>query len=247
MDQMNANPQQRLMVVRNPDDIEATLLDHCPCLQAGSALIWAARRRPFGFNHLVVATDLASGRPDAILAVHDRTAGDAPFLLLETGLTDAATASMMRRMVGRMLAEIIGRGLPLPVIAARTRMPALCTALHDLSRRVSGSVFHPDPRSNVVTLAAAGIAHRIARAVGEPLRFDSTATAMLWAGARGRRLVSGETAAVPLFVVLDLRAATETALSEAARWLYRSRSAPPRGVGPRGACPRLATRHAPTG
>ena len=130
MDQMNANPQQRLMVVRNPDDIEATLLDHCPCLQAGSALIWAARRRPFGFNHLVVATDLASGRPDAILAVHDRTAGDAPFLLLETGLTPRALLEALKAIEQRL-----GRVATYRVPACRpcaprcTICPAACPAV----------------------------------------------------------------------------------------------------------------------
>jgi len=247
MDQMKPNARQRLMVVRDPDDIEATLVDHCPCLQAGSALVWAARRRPFGFNHLVVATDPASGLPDAILAVHDRTAGEAPFLLLEMGLTSAVAASVMRRMVGQMIAEMIGRGLPLPVIAARTRSAALCSALHALSGRVAGSAFHPEPGSNVVALAAAAMAHRIARAVGEKVRFDDTAAAMLKAGVSGRRRAPGEEAAVPLFVVLDPREATETELSNAARWLYRSRSAPQRGGAVRGAGPRLAVLHAPSG
>jgi hypothetical protein len=105
------------------------------------------------------------------------------------------------------------------VIAVRGRMPALCETLRALCRHAEGSALHPEPRTNVVSLAAADLAYRVARSAGETPRFEATAEVMRSVqGQRPRHAV-----AAPLMAVLDLRSVAEATLIYGARWLYRSR------------------------
>jgi hypothetical protein len=179
-------------------------------------------------NHLVLATDCGNGRHAGFLIAYDGVTAREPFLLLEATLSCAAADRevVLRRMIAVGILRLIGLGQPPPVIAALTRNPALCNALLELSHHVAHCGLHPDPLTNVASLATASMAHRVARAAGERPRFDVTARAMLQAGAgsRGRWLdQSRDSLATPVMAVLDLRATSESALIDGARGLYRSR------------------------
>jgi hypothetical protein len=227
----------RLNFVSDRDAIDDIIQDRNPDSPpsgtvASLALNWAVRRQKQDVNHLVMATDSQTGRHAGFLVAHDRTTGAEPFLLLEATLACAPAdrVVVLRRMVGMAILRMIGTGMPLSVIAVRTRTPALCNVLLDLSRRVAGSALHPEPWGNLVCLETAALAHRVAWAAGEKPRFSATARAMVQAGAgrRGRAeagFALSEETTTPVLAVLDLRAVPEAALIEGARWLYRTRLA----------------------
>jgi hypothetical protein len=234
MDHVCAGRGQRLSFVRDQQAIDDLVQDRNPesppsGTLAALALNWAVRRRPHDVNHVVLATDRHSGRHEGFLVAHDGRTHREPFLLLEATLTGAAAdrVVVLRRMVALGILRLIGCGQPPGVIAVRTRIPALCHALYDLAHQIDAASLHPEPRTNIIGMDTALLAHRIVRALGEKPRFCVTASVMLQADGRGRRrlperLLLGETAGT-MVAVLDLRAVAEPDLVEGARWLYRSR------------------------
>jgi hypothetical protein len=208
MDHVCAGRQLRLSFVRDPHVIAAIIhrggAEPAPHETLASlALAWAVRRQPQDVNHIVLAATRPTGQHRGFLVAHDGATGLEPFLLLDVSLTATPQEAdvVLRRMLGLAVLRMVGFGQSPGVLVARTRQPALCQALRDLARHVPAAAFHPDPASNIVPLATATLAQRVARAAGEPGRFLGNAG----------------------LAVLDLRAAPEPALIDGARWLYRAR------------------------
>lgn len=231
MDYVNAGRRLRLTYVRDLDGIDAIVFGRGPgapltggrCAAPLAGLVGAGL---VGNGHLVLATERSSGREQGILIAGDRETTMEPFLLLDTIPAAAAPEdpAILRRMIAVAILRMTGLGQMPGVVATRTHIPALCHALRDLGRRITPAVFHPEPgNNNIIPLTTAALAHRVARAVKEPPRFDATA-AMLTTGANRRKRRDDTAACVTsMLAVLDLRAADETSVVEGARWLYRSR------------------------
>jgi len=195
---------------------------------ANRSMAWAIRHRQTPIDHLILASLNAPGPVVGLLTAQDRVTdrGD-PFLLLDNAMIDAAaiTEREFSRMLAMMIVRIIDfRRMP-TAIAARTQNPALARALRDISRRATGASFYPEPDAAAIPLATGALAYRIARSLGGPARFESTAAALRLRGSAGSAPIAH--AASPCLAILDLRGVREDALVEATRQIYRTRTERP--------------------
>lgn len=169
----------------------------------------------FAADQLVEAVDQQSGRCLGLMAGQARVSSYETFMLLEPLMpsSGAVTSALERRMLAGLLMRLLAHEELPAAIVARTSSTALCAAMRELGLKYDGVRFFPAPDTNVLPMATAALAQRIARAIAmrphDGRRFDATGFAP--AG----------------FVMLDLREADEAVLMERARKIYRARL--PRG------------------
>ncbi len=230
----------RMTYLRDPASIEELDQDRILAELSASAGYPGAilsRRRFSDFDHLVVASDIDTGRVLGLLGARDGATPREDFILLETAyVTPAARGKMvMNRMIALSMLRIAGFGPAPRVLVAPTSSPVWYRSLCELSRRFSG-VFFPEPDSPAIRLDSAALAQRIAREIGPNLRFEAATGTLrggLAAAALARvRPASSDPRIDALFgqilqpadlmlTVLDFRARSETEILDDARRVYR--------------------------
>lgn len=203
---------------------------------------WIGRTPLTDYDHVVLASDRRSGRCVGLLGARDgATERDEEFLLIRTAFVaeHARGKGLMRRMIALTMLRAAGNDAMPRIIAARTSSRMFYRVLHGFGERIPGMVMYPDPDAGPVNLPAAGLAQRIARQVGYGIRFEAGTGAL-----RGGLVAAGGVASSPtpilskdpridalfgrtlappdqMLMVLDLRGASEEAIIEQARCIYR--------------------------
>ncbi len=201
---------------------------------------WVGRMPLTEYDHVVLASDRRSGHCLGVMGARDGvTERDEEFLFIHTGFVAerARGRGLMRRMIALTLLRAAGNDAMPRVIAARTSSGLFYRVLHDFGTRIPEVVVYPDPEARPVSLPAAGLAQRIARQVARGTRFEPGTGAL-----RGGLLAAGgeptppmlshdpqidelfgRTLAPPdqILAMVDLRAASEEAIVEEARRIYR--------------------------
>ena len=201
------------------DDETRRGLDACP---GGLGALRAAQ-------HVTFATD-DSGRLVGLVAATPRSTTHEPFLFLDTVLvsSDRAGQRLLRRLLALLVLRVAGReGIP-HAIAAALPDEAIAWAFRALTTAFTGSVTHPQGAGETVSLATARLATRIAREVAPSRSYDLSRSMLRNAGSGH----VANTTALPCqvadrpddcLVVLDLRGADETVITDDARVAYRRR------------------------
>lgn len=218
MDQLLAGPRHSLTYVRDPEMFD-TLMPH---QVSGELLTYIFPGD--AFPHVVLATNRRTRRCEGVIAARERDTGQESFLLVDIGIAvpGADSTVLFRRMIALVLARLTE---PLPAaLAVATRSRALALAVCDAGRRIDGAACYPGAERAVIPLAQAGLAHRIARAAGLPVRFAATAAALAADRASdGAADGAADTVNDRMLVVLDLRGCDLPAILDGAGRLYRAR------------------------
>jgi GNAT superfamily N-acetyltransferase len=192
------------------------------------------------YDHVVLASDRRSGHCLGVMGARDGvTERDEEFLFIHTGFVAerARGRGLMRRMIALTLLRAAGNDTMPRVIAARTSSRLFYRVLHDFGTRIPEVAVYPDLEAGPVSLPAAGLAQRIARQVARGTRFEPGTGAL-----RGGLLAAGG-ASIPstlshdpridelfgrtlapsdqILAMVDLRGASEDAIVEEARRIYR--------------------------
>jgi len=203
---------------------------------------WLDRCAPADYDHLVVAEDRTDGRTVGILSANDHASAAERFLFVDAAFVapTARKRRIMRRMLATALLQSARRG-PVPlVIAVRTCNPMFFLALRRFARYLPGATLYPALEDTMVSLAAAKLARRIARAISPACRFEP-GTGVL----RGTLVAHGLLGCAQpmpaydpeidtmfarrlgpvdqLLAVLDLRSIDEATILDKARRLHRRR------------------------
>lgn len=203
---------------------------------------WIGRTPLTEYDHVVLASDRRSGRCLGLLGARDgATERDEEFLFIRTAFVaeHARGKRLMRRMIALTMLRAAGNDAMPRIIAARTSSRMFYCVLHGIGERIAGVRMYPDPDDGPVNLPVAALAQRIARQVGYGIRFEAgTGTlrgGLVAAGgaeldpapvlSKDRRIdaLFGRTLAPPdqMLMLLDLRGASEEAIIEEARCIYR--------------------------
>lgn len=194
------------------------------------------------YDHLVIASDLTTGRNLGLLCGINRATPRERLLVIDTAFVVAETRGqhLMRRMIALMLLRMAGiEALPDAVVTL-SQSTVFCHVLSQTAGAMRSARFLPEPAQEVIRFEPAALMHRIASSLGH--RIDTGATraalhALAVHRSRGVPPLSADlhaehafapihTLATPLLAAIDLRHAQETELMEDARQLYRAR--PPR-------------------
>ena len=178
---------------------------------------WLSCQPLDSFDRILLARGDHDGKYEGALLVQWRTDGETPFLVVEAVSGDAAPRdeALLKRMLSYLMLRFDTVAERPVALFARTRNPMLCRVLRTMSRAIGGAGFYPEADSSVISLAAATLAHRMARLVGPGRRFGET-----------RQALRGDTGAFadgPMLAMLDLRFIAEDMLDEDARRLFRDR------------------------
>lgn len=195
--------------------------------------VWAARRFLSDYDHLVLASDLATGATLGILGAQDRRADGASFLWLETGFVVARARgrNLMRRMIALVLLRVASFGAVPDCVAALTRNPIALHVLRHMTQRLGSVEFAPASDGPVVDLNRTRLVRAVSTALGHSFkhggasRAASGGLAMLHHPypALSGPLADVATAGDAMLGLLDLRQAQEAGLMADLRKLYRSK------------------------
>jgi hypothetical protein len=245
MDHVIASAGLRLRYLCDPSSIQdldtQTILDDLSEPGTRYALCaWFARVSLTDFDHVVLATNEATGRHVAMLVANDGDTPTGPYLDLRAAFViDAMRGSkLMRRLLAYTISRISCLGDMPRIIAAQTSVPACYRLLSLFSQTIPGATVFPEPEAVAIDLGRAGLARQIARRAAPHLEYEAgTATI------RGARLASATCFARStgadqvvdtmfernlggsdqMIVVVDLRNCDEAVIHSETRNLIRSR------------------------
>lgn len=249
MDHVLTEHGLRLTYLRDTAEIDALdqeriLDDLFEGTPPGETPLWTTGCLLSDYDHLVLASDTATGRVLGLLGGQNRvTARQESVLLLETGfvIAPARGQNLLRRMIALALLRIAGLGSLPDAIAVLTRNPVCCHVLRAMGEALHGATFAPDPEEAVIRLDAAALMHRIGNGMGHRMYYGATLETMRGAAPTStnplRRLTYDMRmeqvftppclTAEPMLVALDLRGADEKRLLDDARRMYRAKPARP--------------------
>lgn len=182
---------------------------------------WLSLQQLESFDRILVARDQRTGRVEGAMLVQHRSIDGTPFLAVEavSGMPEARGQALVQRMLAWLLLRLDMLEQRPAAILACTRNLSLCRVLRDVAGGIGGARFYPERDDAAIPLPLAAAAHRMARQVGHPHRFDATRQAL-------RDTAAGTAPDGPMLALLDVGTVPQAALEEDARRLFRAR--PPR-------------------
>lgn len=215
------------------DPLKSEAFDPCRILDdlsdagiATAMLPWQNAFRMAESDHLVLATGRKDGRCLGVLAASDLATEREPFLFLDAAYVApvAQPSNLLQRMVAFAMLRIAGPAAVPTVLAACVQTPCHARSLRELGRRfTAAAVFPAAPDAVVIDLGMASLARRIGRVVRPGSRCEAATGAFRAAAAGAARSSSAIHRMDETLVVVDLSMASESAILDDARKLYRAR------------------------
>ena len=179
---------------------------------------WLSLQQLESFDRILVARDLRTGRSEGAMLVQHRSIDGTPFLAVEaiSGTPEARGQALVQRMLAWLLLRLDMMEQHPATILACTRNLSLCRVLRDVASGIGGARFYPERDDATIPMPLAAAAHRMARQVGHPHRFDATRQAL-------RDPAASAAPDGPMLAMLDVRTVPQAALEDDARRLFRAR------------------------
>ena len=174
------------------------------------------------YDHLVIASDLATGRNLGVLGGMNRMTRDERLLVIDTAFVAAETRGqhLMRRMIALMLLRMAGIEVLPDVVTTLSQSTVFCHVLSRTAAAMRSVRFLPEPaQEDVIRFEPAALMRRISNSLGH--KTDAAATraalhALAAHGSRGVPPLSADlhaeytfapvrTLPAPLLAAIDLR------------------------------------------
>ena len=179
---------------------------------------WLSLQQLESFDRILVARDLRTGRVEGAMLVQHRSVDGTPFLAIEalSGTPAIRGQALLQRMLAWLLLRLDVMEQRPAAILACTRNLSLCRVLRDVAGGIGGAKFYPERDDATIPLPLAAAAHRMARQVGHPHRFDAARQAL-------RDATTDAAPDGPMLALLDVGTVPQAALEDDARRLFRAR------------------------